>query len=263
MTRVRMDSPERVRGNLRRRRTRPGAEQEGRLEALEPLAPDLWVASRPLPIAVGDVGARMTVVRSADGTLLLHSPVRLDAGLERSLCELGTVRFVIGPSKVHHLFLADAMRAFPGATLCGAPGLAEKRRDLKFQHVLTDPPPPGWPDEIRLQLVEGAPLMNEVALLHAPSRTLVLTDLVFNVQPGSRNRARLFHRLVGATGRFGPHRVVRLGIRDRRAARRSIDRILGWDFDRIVMSHGDVVPSGGHALLEEAFAFLPGSDGRR
>jgi hypothetical protein len=101
------------------------------------------------------------------------------------------------------------------------------------------------------------PLMNEVALLHEPSRTLVLTDLVFNVQAGPGNRARLFHRLVGATGRFGPHRLIRLGIRDRVAARRSIDRILGWEFDRIVMSHGEVVPTGGRALLEQAFAFLP------
>ena len=45
---------------------------------LEPLAPDLWVARRPLPLVVGDVGARMTVVRLRDGGLVLHSPVRAD-----------------------------------------------------------------------------------------------------------------------------------------------------------------------------------------
>ena len=224
--------------------------------ALEPLATDLWVARRPLPIAVGDIGARMTVLRVPDGSLLLHSPVPLDAALERALRELGPVKWLVGPSKGHHLFLGDYAKAFPGAALCGAPGLAEKRRDLAFQHVLAPQPPPGWPESVKLQLVEGAPFMNEVALLHAPSRTLVLTDLVFNVQPGATNRARLFHWLVGATGRFGPHRLIRLGIRDRAAARRSLDRILAWDFDRIVMSHGEVVETGGHRLLEQAFAYL-------
>ena len=227
------------------------------MPVLEELAPDLWVASRPLPIRVGDIGARMTVIRSPGGALMLHSPVKLDPPLQRALEELGSVRWLVGPSKVHHLFLADYTNAFPGAALCGAPGLAEKRRDLAFQHVLSSTPPPGWPDEVELQLVEGAPLMNEVALLHRPSRTLVLTDLVFHVLPGPSNRARLFHWLVGATGRFGPHRIIRLAIRDRAAARRSIDRILGWDFDRIVMSHGEIVRSDGHHLLEDAFSYLP------
>jgi uncharacterized protein DUF4336 len=227
------------------------------LQALDPLAPDLWIATRPLPIAVGDIGARMTVLRVPDRALILHSPVRLDPALRESLDALGVVRWILAPSKAHHLFLRDAVSAFPGAALCGARGLPEKRRDLRFDHVLEGPPPRGWPSEILLQAVEGAPLLNEVALLHRPSRTLVLTDLVFNVRPGPANRARLFHRLVGATGRFGPHRLVRLAIRDRAAARRSIDRILEWDFDRIVLSHGEVVATGGRALLEQAFAFLP------
>ena len=34
---------------------------------LRKLAQDLWVAERPLPIAVGDLGARMTVLRGASG----------------------------------------------------------------------------------------------------------------------------------------------------------------------------------------------------
>jgi hypothetical protein len=198
----------------------------------------------------------MTVIRSGDRTLLLHSPVELDAELQDALGELGPVRWLVGPSKVHHLFLGDYVSVFPGAVLCGAPGLAHKRRDLEFHHVLTNPPPSGWPNEVTLRLVEGAPLMNEVALLHQPSRTLVLTDLVFNVRDGPGNRARLFHWAVGATGRFGPHRLIRLGIRDRAAARRSIDRILEWEFDRIVMSHGEVVEADGRALLEQAFSFL-------
>jgi hypothetical protein len=71
------------------------------LKALEQLASDLWVARRPLPIAVGDIGARMTVIRLGHRTLMLHSPVKLDAELKDSLEELGTVRWVLGPSKPH------------------------------------------------------------------------------------------------------------------------------------------------------------------
>lgn len=226
------------------------------MQPLEQLATHLWVAQRPLPLVVGDIGARMTVMRLSDGTLMLHSPVALDPPLKGALDALGSVRWIIGPSKVHHLFISAFVQAYPGAMLCGAPGLAEKRPDLAIRHTLTVPLPAGWPEEISTQLVEGAPWMNEVALFHRSSRTLVLTDLVFNDPPGATH-ARLFHRLVGATGKFGPHRLIRFGMRDRAATRRSIDRILAWDFDRIIMSHGAIVASGGHAKFAAAFAFLP------
>ena len=57
-------------------------------------------------------------------------------------------------------------------------------------------------------------------------------------------------------GRFGPHRIVRFAIRDRAAARRSLERILAWDFERVVVSHGEVLETGGKRAVEEGFAFL-------
>jgi hypothetical protein len=163
---------------------------------------------------------------------------------------------VIAPNKAHHLFVAPCLAAYPFASLYAAPGLAEKRADLAITHVLADAPPGDWPGVVDYHVVEGAPLLNEAAFLHRPSRTLILTDLAFNVRPGPTNRARVFHRIIGATGRFGPHRLIRLSMRDRAATRRSIERVLEWDFDRVIVSHGEVLESGGHAAVERAFAFL-------
>ncbi len=226
------------------------------MDPVEPLAPDLWVATRPLPLAVGDIGARTTVIRSG-GELVLHSPVALDDETKQAIDELGAVRFVVAPNKAHHLFVAPWAPVHPGAATCAAPGLDEKRRDLRFTHVLGDgPKPSGWPVDVDYLAIRGAPLRYEIAFLHRPSRTLVLTDLVFNVQPGESNRARFFHWVVGATGRFGPHRLIRTAFRDKAAVRESIDRMLGWDFDRVVMSHGRVLGTGGRAAIEAAFAYL-------
>jgi hypothetical protein len=223
--------------------------------ALEQLASNLWIATRPLRLVVGDVGARMTVMGTTDG-LLLHSPVDLDDALKSALDELGPVRWIVAPSKAHHLFLAAYDDAYPQAMLCAAPGLPEKRKDLAFDGVLSGPRPSDWPDEVDYVLIEGAPLLNELAFLHRPTRTLVLTDFAFNVRSGPGDRARLFHYLVGATDRFGPHRLIRLAVRDRAAARRSLDHVLGWDFDRVIVSHGEVLTTGGRAAIEAAFSFL-------
>ena len=55
---------------------------------------------------------------------------------------------------------------------------------------------------------------------------------------------------------MAPSRLFRSTIRDRAAARASIDRILAWDFDRILLPHGRIVESGGHPLFQEAYSWL-------
>lgn len=225
------------------------------MEPLTSLAPDLWVATRPLPIAVGDLGTRMTVVRLPDGGLFLHSPVRLDAATREALDGIGPVRAVVAPSKVHHFFVGDYRAAYPDARLYAAPGLADKRKDLRFDAELGDAAPPEWAGVLDQVVFRGAPLMNEVVFLHRPTRTLVLTDLAFHIVRPPPGRARLFCWLVGARG-FGPHRIVRFGIRDRAAARESIGRILAWDFDRVVVAHGDVLETDGKRRFREAFAAI-------
>src|SRR5262249_60614439 len=125
--------------------------------ALRALDRDIWVAGRPLRLAVGDIGARMTVIRLADGGLFLHSPVRLDEETKRALAELGPVRAVVAPSKVHHLFAGEYVRAYPDVRLHGAPGLAEKRRGPRGDARLRDDAAPAWGERVGHRRSPGAP----------------------------------------------------------------------------------------------------------
>lgn len=56
--------------------------------------------------------------------------------------------------------------------------------------------------------------------------------------------------------RLGPTAAFRLGIRDREAARRSVERILEWEFDRILPGHGEIVEAGGREALRRDLAWL-------
>jgi hypothetical protein len=38
--------------------------------------------------------------------------------------------------------------------------------------------------------------------------------------------------------------------------RQTVRKILQWDFDRIILSHGDIVESGGKSRFKNAFAYL-------
>ncbi len=99
------------------------------------------------------------------------------------------------------------------------------------------------------------PGLDEHVFFHPASRTLVVTDLVFNVHacPGFMP---LLLRLVGAWKRVAQSRVWRFATKDRAAAAASIAEVLAWDFDRLVMAHGEVIESGARAELGEALHWL-------
>jgi hypothetical protein len=163
-----------------------------------------WYEHRlKLPIGLGYLPCRMTVIRLADGGPFLHSPIRLDARIGMALEEHGPVRVIVAPSKAHHLFVADYVNAYPDALLHGALGLPEKRGDLKFHHTLGfDWSHTDWQGQIHQHLFRGAPLLNEMVFFHPATRTLIFTDLIFNLTREQAAQARMFHWLTGARGRF-------------------------------------------------------------
>jgi hypothetical protein len=99
--------------------------------------------------------------------------------------------------------------------------------------------------------------MNETVLFDPRSRTLVLTDITFNLVTVEGWFARASLRMLDAYGTFGPSWLCRnVYIGEKSAMRRSIDHLLTWDFDRVVLAHGEIVETGGREGLRSAFAWM-------
>lgn len=226
------------------------------MSALRPLDRDIWVAERLQRFYGLEVGTRMTVIRLSGERLLLHSPVELDPELRRELDSLGRVCFAVAPNRVHHLYAGKVAEAYPEARLWVAPGLERKRPDLRFVAVLGDEAPAEWRGEVEQVFFRGRPYENEVVFFHRASRTLILCDLAFNFGPSAAAPTRWLMRLLRSYGRFGPSKLDPLLIRDRRAARASLERILDWEFDRVVVAHGDVLERGGREALRSGYSWL-------
>jgi hypothetical protein len=223
---------------------------------LKQLAENLWIAERPQTFYGLPVGTRMTVFRLPGDRLLLHSPVELDAGLRAELDVLGRVAYAVAPNRVHHLYAGKVAAAYPEARLWIGPGLERKRPDLVFEAILGDEAPEEWRGEVAQVFFRGRPYENEVTFFHRASRTLVLCDLAFNFGPRSPQPTKFLMKLIRSYGYLGPSKLDPWFIRERHAARESLERILAWNFDRVIVAHGDVLESGGHDILRQGYSWL-------
>ena len=196
--------------------------------------------------------SRMTIVRLPGGDLLLHSPIPIDDALAAELAALGPVAHVVAPSLFHHLFVPQALERYPQALLTAAPGLAEKRSELPVADVLSDEPPPAWEGVIDQALIRGAPRLNEVAMLHRPSGTLIVSDLVFNVQEPRGWSTGLVLRMMGTHKRLRQSRLWHLYAKDRGQVRESVEKVLAWEFERVLPGHGDPFAGNARAAMREA-----------
>lgn len=139
----------------------------------------LWLVDGPVVRAYGfPFPTRMAIARLSSGGLWLWSPVHLTEAIRQEIRTLGDPLYVVEPNKLHHLALPEWVAAWPSLRLYAPPGLAHKRRDLRFVAELTDEPPPEWREEIDQVRIEGNMFMTEVIFFHRPSRTCVVGDLI-------------------------------------------------------------------------------------
>jgi hypothetical protein len=215
----------------------------------------LWVAAAPLSFLGLHLGTRMTIIRRPDGGLIVHSPIALDDALRGAVESLGPVRCVIAPNLYHHLYAGDWASAFPDARLVGARGLEKKRKDLRFHATILDELDEGFADTLQPVHMQGC-LLHETVFFHAASRTLVSSDLVENFETSPHWPTRWYLEVSGIHGQPGVGLTLRPLYWARTRARAALDRVLAWNFDRVVLAHGDPIERDGHEIVRASFSWL-------
>jgi hypothetical protein len=215
----------------------------------------IYVHEYPVRFAGGSLLTRMTLIVLDDGGVIVHSPVAFDAALEMQVRELGETVAIVAPSTCHHLFVADAQRVFPSVPTYAVEGLAKKRPDLVLQTL----PDELWKGEID-RVVIGNRVMRELLMLHRRSRTLIVVDAVEHFcddTPGVDRVMRFWVKTLGMwNARPQPAPELRWLTRDRGAARRALERVLAWDWDRMVIAHGEPFERDAKDVLRRAWKFV-------
>ncbi|WP_437729067.1 DUF4336 domain-containing protein [Sorangium sp. So ce861] len=223
---------------------------------LRTIAEDVWAYEKDFRMPVGDLPARATVVRRADGGIVLHSPLAFDDATAREIDALGEVRAIVAPSRLHHVYVKAATERWPRASVLGAPGLEKKLSGVPFAPLPRSGVAPELGDDLTVRLVEGVPYISEHVFLHARSRTLIVTDLLFNVHEVRNFGMKAFLWLGGAWKKTAQDHVWRVLVRDRAAAARSVADVLAWEFERVVVAHGDVIEGDAKDRARRALAWM-------
>lgn len=232
------------------------------LDTLKPLASDLWIVdSGPVRPGGVELPVRMTVVRLRSGGLWLHSPTRLSETLVTELGTLGAVEHLVAPNVAHWTFLTDWQQRFPGATTWAAPGLRDRAQvrasGLRLDHDLGEEPPAPWREQMDQGLLLGAGGFAEVYFFHRPSGTLMLTDVVQNLEPlRLPPLTRVFAYLSGSDAETTPRYLRGILKLKREQSEPAIQRMLALSPRRVTFAHGTWFERDASNRLKQALGWL-------
>ena len=223
----------------------------------------LWVAEQPLKFLGLEVGTKMTVIKLLNGSLVIISPIEISSEIQQQLANIGTVRYIIAPNLFHYLYLARVQQIYPQAQTIAPPGLAAKQPHLRIDRVFTLDPIE-FNSELEFVRFEGfrafippkVKTVNEIVFYHPASKTLIITDSAFNFDRSFPFVTQLAARILGSYQELKPYLLDKIASQDKQKLKQSIDKILAWDFQRVIMAHGTIVEHQAKAQLSTGYHWL-------
>jgi hypothetical protein len=217
----------------------------------------IWLSEYPILYFGCAFNARMTLIRMEDGKVLVHSPAPLTDENRAFVAGLGPVVTIIAPGKFHHFYARQWHDAYGDAELFICPSLERRVPALRHGTVIEDGARYSWSAELDHVVVRGSLIVTEVAFLHRPTCALLLTDLIenFTDETPANWVTKAWLKYVF---RMWDHPKAapeyQLSWVNRRKARACLERILAWDFTRIVLAHGELIQTDAKAAARRAWS---------
>ncbi len=201
---------------------------------------------------------RMTVIRLESGGIWLHSPVLPTPKRQRAIDALGPVEHLVAPNKIHSLGIQPWKALYPSARVWASPEFSTRHPDITIDTTLADGMETPWNGAISHCVIDGHAVLDEVEFLHKPSKTLIITDFIQKHHvAGEPWIWRGIKQLAGILGKDGGVPLdIKLSIQDKAAMQKSVDTILGWDFENLIIAHGHCVRGGAKEAVSRAFDWI-------
>jgi Domain of unknown function (DUF4336) len=221
---------------------------------------DIWVANAPFKYFGLSVGTRMTVIRLSNGELAVISPIQVDNATSLELDKLGTVSHIIAPNLYHYLFASDFKNLYPKAIFWATSGLEVKKPELPIDRII-DSNTDSFLNDLQCVLfdgfktlgLKGLDVVNELVFFHPKSRTLILTDTAFHFDDSFPLITQFAARLLGGYKSLSPSLLEKVATTEKAKVKLTVQKILDWDFERVIMAHGSIIESQGKQSFKAGY----------
>lgn len=180
----------------------------------------------------------MSIAKRADGTLIVHNAIALEAAAMAEVDAWGNVAVIAVPNGYHRLDAKVFHDRYPDAEIvCPGGARAKVEQVVKVTRAYRELPADG---AVTVEELEGTKGREGVLIIRdADGISLVFNDCVFNMPHGKGIHGFVLRRITGSTG--GP-KVTRLAkwflIGDKVAFRAHLERLADLPgLRRVVVSH--------------------------
>ncbi len=214
------------------------------------IADDVMLISFPWRTLGIDFRRNVTLLRLADGRVVVHSTAPFIEEDIAAIRRFGEPSWLVEATLMHDTFAKEGRKALPDIPYLTPDGFTEAT-EVPTESLL--PPPRDWDGEIDVLRIDGV-RMNEHALFHRRSRTVVVADLFFSFPEETSGWPRFFVRHVMRLPRlFGISFFYRrLVIQDKPAFERSMHTLLDLDFERLLVAHSEPIDKDAKRAVEQA-----------
>ena len=223
---------------------------------MKKIGENIWVHEDTMSVAGFCLGLRTTIIQLADGGLWVHSPTSLSPQLQKDIEALGSVNAIVGASNGHNIWLRQWQDAFPDAQLFVSAGIPKKLK-LTSYRVLDDTEDDLWKEDFERQYMAAVPFFNETVFLHKKSKSLIVTDLIQHYADEKPSRflgyfTKYIFELLGFKGIcVAPPLKMSFMIKDKAQFNFFIKSIQSWDFDKIIVTHGEIIETNAKSIFSD------------
>lgn len=224
---------------------------------LKEIQSGLYTFDFDCPIGPGmSFPARSTLIQQDDGKLFIISPGPFDEETYKQIESLSDRVILISPNMMHHMFIEQSFERWPKVEIYGNLNLWKQKKHPWYQPYLNQPTKQPWlkpylkdirtvhevlSTDTKAMLVRGNSLIAETVFYDSKRKTLIVTDLVFNMDDTVGFLAGLTLRMAGVYNKLGQSRIVKFTTKNKMSYKTSVEKILEFDFERIIPAHGNII----------------------
>lgn len=167
---------------------------------------------------------------------------------DEQIVKQNNITDIVGPNLFHCSGISKVQKFFPNSKTWAPTGIEKYKPNLKVNNILDDN---SWPYQSELALItlKGAPRINEFLFFHKKSKTLIVTDICFNLTEARGLGAWLILNIFGTYRRLAMSKLYLKGIIDKPAFEKSLSQIFLYDFENIIINHGQNITTNAREKL--------------